>query len=784
MKLEIKFLVTLCLLAVGIGSATYYVSLINIHKLSQQQALEYADSIEKKFENLKEQDIRMLSLGISFFIADADIKDVFLTKDRDQLYQKTYSIFKEIQKNYNVTHFNFIYPDGTVFLRLQDPSTFDDIISRQSFLDAVSSHKIESSLELGKNSFALRTVSPYYNDDHLLIGYVELAREMGNFLESLKYETGDEFVIYGKKSFLKYDDYIASIERKNISTTWDEFPEDVSLATTTSSDIMSECLSKTSISDLTQKDSSYKEVQTANHTFLCTGFSVRNSKDQIIATIITAHDITSIISTNKKIFFIQLFVITIIFIIFVIIFYILLRHFVIRPVRELTTASASVALGHFDYKTSYSSSDEIGELSALFNTMLQKLKNYQDELTKESQKLQMQVKEITSKNQQIDVGQHATVRALDEAKTAKILSDVLAHDLEKFKLAADSTSDFIVITDSDGKIIYANTAAEKISGLTHKEIFDTNHAVQYFWGGYTNNDAYQNMWKTIKIKKEPFSGSIKNTTKYNTEYYAKISIAPILDALHNVIFFVGIGKDITQEKEIDMAKDNFISLVSHQLRTPLTSIKWLIELLLDPKTGKLTKKQKKFLDATHTSANRLALLISDILSINRIEMGRITIILTPTNIISLTNDIISEMAPQFKEKFLILTTQYEENVPLISTDPVLIRQVIMNIFSNAIKYTPENGTIKFLIKNADMNNIEIKISDSGIGIPFEEQKKIFERFFRATNVQSKFTEGTGLGLFIAKMIVNMCGGTIGFQSQLNHGTTIWFTLPIKNKKHN
>lgn len=602
MKLGTKFLCALFLFAVGIGCATYSVSVMNIDKLTRQQALMYAEGVEKKFDHLKQQHVQMLSLGADSFAADREIMDIFLSHDRDSLYRRTFPFFQDIRAAYGVTHFNFISPDGLIFLRLQDPGTFDDRSSRRSFLDAVSSQKIENSLELGKNSFALRVVKPYY-DNGTLIGYLELGKEIGNFLDTLKSETGDEFAIYGKKDHLNRDDFTISMEKKSLSDTWNSLPEDVLLATTTGQDT-AKCLEKSSSEDLTRNDLSFKEIRAEKRTFLCAGFPVMDSQGQHIATVVTAHDITSIIATNRSAFFIELIAISAIFFLFVVVFYFLLDRLVIKPVRELASASSAVASGDLDKKITYFSADEIGALSALFNVMVKKL------------------------------------------------------------------------------------------------------------------------------------------------------------------------------REMEIMKDNFISLVSHQLRTPLSSIKWLIELLLDPKTGELNEKQKKFLSTAYASSDRLTLLINDILSISQIETGKIVVTPSLTDIVSLTNEIIKELLPRYQEKSLAIITKFEDGIPAIATDPLLIRQVIMNILSNAIKYTPAGGTVRFSIRNKE-NGVEVEISDTGIGIPEEEQARVFERFFRASNVRGKSTEGTGLGLFIAKLIIETLGGSIGFRSELDQGTAIWFTLPAE-----
>lgn len=751
MKLKTKFLYVLFFLAIGIGCIVYYVSTINIRTLTQEQITAYTISTQKKLDDLRIQDVHMLSLGAQLFTTNQNFKNLFLAQDRDLLLHALEPTFSEIHTAYSVTHFNFILPDGTIFLRLQDPTTFGDKNQRRSFLRSVVSHKTESSLELGKNSFALRVVMPYYDGD-TLIGYIELGRDITNFLNTLSHETNDDFAIYGVKSQLDRNDFIESMSRKNQEDLWDTRSNDVLLATTQNT-VATQCVTDIDTTLLASDRSFRKELVIDEKTFLCTSLPIQNEDGLLIATIIAAHDITPILTINRRAFMIELMTILCMFVFFVSIFYILLYRFVIRPVKELTHTSTLVASGDFSQKITHTSKDEIGELAILFNTMTYKLAK----------------------------SAHETARAMKEKENARALSDALAHDLEKFKRAADSTSDFIIITDTLGKMVYANTAAEELSGLSHDDIFSLSKATVHFWGGRTNEEQYHDIWHTIKIKKETYIGTVKNKTVFGKEYYAAVSIAPIFDEFHNVIFFVGIGKDVTQEREMENAKDNFVSLVSHQLRTPLTSIKWILELLNDPKVGSLNEKQKKFLTEAYASTKRLALLISDILSINRIEMGRHIVTKKPTDIAKLLTETIKEMEPDYKNKNLLITTQYDENIPLFDTDPILIRQVILNIFSNAIKYTEEKGIISFSVENL-FDRVRITITDTGIGIPPQEQGRIFERFYRASNTQTQYTEGTGLGLFIAKTIITMCGGTIGFYSQIHHGTTIWFTLPLNNEK--
>lgn len=751
MKLKTKFLYVLFALTIMIGCVAYYVSVMNARTLIKQQATAYAYTTQKKFADLRTQDVHMLSLGARFFLEDQRARDAFRAGDRTTLEQIMTPIFSEIRDAYGVTHFNFITTDGTIFLRMQDPSTYGDTVQRIAFQRAIISQNMESSVELGKNSFALRVITPYYDGD-AVIGYVELGREITNFLDMFSYETGDDFAIYGAKSHLNREDFAASMSRKGQDDLWETRPYDVLLATTrTNFRIATQCATDLDTTTLSIDQPLYKELRINDRTYFCTGFPVSNEDGTPIAAVIAAHDMTSILASNHRMFLFEIITIIGIFTIFFIIFYILLHRIVIRPVKELTRTSTQIADGDFSQKITYVSKDEIGELAAFFNTMTRQLADHDQKMK----------------------------GILAEQEKARLLSDALAHDLDKFKRAADSASDFIIITDVLGKIVYANAAAEDMSGLSHDDIFTLSDAASHFWGGKTDIKHYQKIWHQIKDQKESFTGNVVNRTIFGKQYHIALSIAPIFDEYHDVIFFVGIGKDITREKEIENAKDNFVSLVSHQLRTPLTSIKWLIELLLDHKTGPLNDKQNTFLSEAYTSTKRLALLVSDILSINRIEMGRVTIQKMPSDIATLITDVLQEMHTVISSKEILITRQMDSHLPLIDMDPILIRQVLMNIFSNAIKYTHPKGIVSVSVEDLH-DRIRVTITDTGIGIPPREQGQIFERFYRASNAQESYAEGTGLGLFIAKMLITMCDGAIGFYSQENHGTTVWFTLPIRD----
>ncbi|MDP4008581.1 MAG: HAMP domain-containing sensor histidine kinase [Candidatus Peregrinibacteria bacterium] len=242
-----------------------------------------------------------------------------------------------------------------------------------------------------------------------------------------------------------------------------------------------------------------------------------------------------------------------------------------------------------------------------------------------------------------------------------------------------------------------------------------------------------------------------------------------------------MSKDNNKQDEIKKVEIALISTISHQLRTPLSGIKWFLEMLmkgnLDP------KKQKELLHDAHQSNERMIILVNDLLNISKVKSGQLLIDPKATDIFKLTKDIISEITPTIKRKGTkIELIKPSKSLAKTNTDPELIRQVIINLISNAIKYCPK-GLIKIEITPKE-KGIQFKISDNGVGIPKSQQKKIFEEFFRADNAIEAEIDGSGLGLYLSKCIIEASGGKIWFDSKTKketknneHGSCFYFTLP-------
>ncbi len=353
----------------------------------------------------------------------------------------------------------------------------------------------------------------------------------------------------------------------------------------------------------------------------------------------------------------------------------------------------------------------------------------------------------------------------------------LSSNLEKFKKAVDGASDHIIITDKEGTILFANKAVEKITGYPLKEVLGNNPSL---WGKVMEKEVYQKMWYRIKDQKKPYFGEFKNRKKDGKIYFADTRISPIINRKGDVEFFVGIERDITREKEIDIAKTEFISIASHQLRTPLANINWYTEMLIDDYGNELGEKPKEYVNVIRKVNNIMIGLVNALLQTSRLELGTIIVNIEETDMTSIAEDVLKELELDIERKKLNIERQYEKQSMIIKTDPTLVRIVFQNLLSNSIKYTSEKGKVIIKIKEED-KMLKIEVTDTGIGIPKEQQEDVFKKMFRADNIKKEDHEGTGLGLYIVKKTVRELKGKIYFRSpdpETKKGTTFYVILPF------
>lgn len=361
-------------------------------------------------------------------------------------------------------------------------------------------------------------------------------------------------------------------------------------------------------------------------------------------------------------------------------------------------------------------------------------------------------------------------KEIKERKEAQIKS-------KKYLLALENASEHVVITDYQGKIIYANKAAEKLTGYNREELVGKTPVP---WGNYLEKNLPEigllrkNVWEIVKSESPEFKGEVINQRKSGEKYITQLSISPVYDETDKIAFFIAIERDITKLKEIEKAKDEFISLASHQLRTPLTSIGLSAELLLRGIFGEIEPRQKKYIKEIHDSTRRMSFLVNTLLNVSRLEMGTLQIRPKKINMIEIIDRIVEDILPQINEKKITLVKNYEE-VGLIFFDQNILRIIFENLLTNALRYTPNEGKISIEIKRVN-HELIIKIADNGCGIPKDQGDKIFDKSFRADNAKEISPDGIGLGLYMVKSIIDKTNSRIWFESEINKGSTFYVAI--------
>src|SRR5262249_57660161 len=231
--------------------------------------------------------------------------------------------------------------------------------------------------------------------------------------------------------------------------------------------------------------------------------------------------------------------------------------------------------------------------------------------------------------------------------------------------------------------------------------------------------------------------------------------------------------DVTQEREIAQMKSDFVSFATHQLRTPLSGIKWMLELAM--LEAAVPETAASFMKDALGASQRLIQLVNDLLDVSRLESGRMKATPQLVDLVALTRTVRDDLKLQLEEKEHRLTLVSSDDPLDVFADPQLLRQVVLNLISNAIKYSPSRGTIDVRLTR-EGSLVRWQIKDTGIGIPKESQRHLFEKFYRADNVAALETDGTGLGLYLVRLIVEQLGGHVGCESEEGQGATFFFTV--------
>ncbi len=262
------------------------------------------------------------------------------------------------------------------------------------------------------------------------------------------------------------------------------------------------------------------------------------------------------------------------------------------------------------------------------------------------------------------------------------------------------------------------------------------------------------------------------------EHSCEVSVNATPIEIENTQYVVLTARDISALKMANRVRSNFVSMVSHELRTPLNSVHGFIDLLVQGHMGELTEEQRKYLGYAQEGVQQLISIVEDILFLTRSDSGQFEIKPQQVNLRVLSRQVLNSLQPQALKASVILNKDIPSPSPLLYVNPQHMKQVLNNLVMNAIKFTPPGGTVTIRSRPYDERFLMISVSDTGFGIPFEDRPHIFERFYQSNHARQSRMGGYGLGLSIAKLIVEQHGGTIGFDSVLEHGTTFYFTAPL------
>jgi two-component system, NtrC family, sensor histidine kinase KinB len=407
----------------------------------------------------------------------------------------------------------------------------------------------------------------------------------------------------------------------------------------------------------------------------------------------------------------------------------LLANRIVEPLRRLTATTARIAGGDLDAKAEVNSDDEVGILAAEYNRMAERIR-------------QLRLS---------DKGKLFVARQTTEA-------------------AIDSLYDPVIVTDADGCVTKLNPAAEEIFGSEKENA--GKHVGEVARDDRIAGAVAEALHSQRAVAGEG-SSSVLPLAVAGSERAFRLRTTPMRDNENHLLGAVTLLEDITHLREIDRLKSEFIATASHELRTPLTSVQMGVHLLLEGAAGELNDKQNEVLVACREDCERLDKLMRDLLDLSRIEAGESEPDLQPIKARELIMDEAETLRPQVEAKGLSFGLDVPVDLPLVMADRSEIERVVANLVVNAIRYTKQ-GEIRITAEPRG-HYVAVSVSDTGEGIPPEYLPHIFDKFVQ---VPGAATGGAGLGLAISRLIVDAHGGQISVQSEVGHGSTFTFTLPV------
>lgn len=386
--------------------------------------------------------------------------------------------------------------------------------------------------------------------------------------------------------------------------------------------------------------------------------------------------------------------------------------------------------------------------------------------------------------------QKAVLNILEDTKESE--AD-LKKERNRINAVIGSIGEGLLVVNKNYGIVLMNKKAENILNTSLDNVLGKNiNDIAILCYGEEEIPKEKRIITKVFEKKESIKTNIDDNFNYRIKSGQKIPVqiiaTPLLDG-EDVIGGVIVFRDITEEKLLNESKNSFISVASHQLRTPLTSIRWYAEMLETEDAGPLNKNQKDFIGRIYSGTLRLNETINTLLFLARAESGRLKIELKKIGLFSFIQDVLKELDPLIKEKNIIVSfdPNFDKTVE-VEFDQSVLRQIVTNLLSNSIRYTENSGHIEIDVRKMP-GSVVCSVKDDGIGVPLSQREMIFKKFFRAENAVSKVPDGTGLGLSLIKSLVEANGGAVWFESpvvwvgaggeKIEKGTAFRFTIPIK-----
>ena len=387
----------------------------------------------------------------------------------------------------------------------------------------------------------------------------------------------------------------------------------------------------------------------------------------------------------------------------------------------------------------------------------------------ELKKFQIGLEErIRERTEELIKSREALLNILSDAEEAREIAEI---ERDKTLTMFENFPEGLMFFNNENKTALINPQINSFFNVNKEKLIGK---------GIKDLEKISSLSSLVAILGEKLSPVYKKELEITENLILEISVLPIISLAGEKIGTLVLLRNITREKIVEKLKTEFVTISAHQLRTPLSAIKWTVRMLLDGDVGKLTDEQTEFLKKAYQSNERMVNLVNDLLNVTRIEEGRYLYNPEELDMIELIEKTIiplKEIAERKNLKFEFLKPKEKEIK--VRVDKEKISLAISNLVDNAINYTKEGKiSIQFEYDSKD-KQVKFSVKDTGIGISEEQQKRLFSKFFRGINAIKAETEGTGLGLFIAKNIIEAHGGRIWFESEEGKGTTFYFTLPLK-----